>query len=647
MRNFISPTYKHKNLGILAIGTIIVLIVSSQIITQAILHRQAEDARVLKWANRLPTLSQKITQLAISIQTKSTDLDELLVAIDSTNKRWNETHTDLLMGNKALAIPPSLSDSLTLLFESMQPLKDSISDAVITLVHTNSPKDRYQQAEIIRSAEGQYLQLSELTVARLEEEAIAHMAWLNNLALGLSLFSLVVLLFEYFFIFQPSSRALGENNNALVSAYQEQEALNEELTQVEEELRRALASQKEISSSLEKAKTKAEEAAMAKAQFLSTMSHEIRTPMNAVIGLTNLLIDDNPKRNQIENLQALKFSGENLLTLINDILDFSKIEAGKIEFEASAFYLSELVNGIEHTLGLYAAEKGIEFRCILDPSIPDQLIGDSTRISQILNNLVSNAIKFTLHGSVKLEAKLVMTAHADVTIHFQVVDTGIGIHQDKLSIIFDDFSQASSDTTRKFGGTGLGLAITRKLLEMYGSKIEVESKIDEGSVFSFTLTLKRAPIIEETEDNEDNLTDKEAFIGLRGTKVLVAEDNRMNVVVIRQYLKKWGIQFDVADNGRIAVEKAQANRYDLVLMDLQMPEMDGFMATLMIKKFAPNLPIIALTASAMLEVKDKVYQVGMSDFVTKPFVPGELYHKLLTHIKRVETEDEQQREDKE
>ena len=640
MKNFISPIYNHRNLGILAIGTVIVLIVSSQIITQAILYQQAEDARGLKWANQLSTLSQKITHLSVSIQTKQGELDALLAAIDSTNKHWNEAHTHLQKGSKDLSIPAYTSDSLSALFARLQPFKDSISDAVITLVHTNSAKDRYQQAEIIRRVEGDYLLWSEQIVRRLEEEATLNMVWLKKVALGLSIFSLMVLLFEYFFIYRPSSRALGDNNKALVSAYQEQEALNEELTEVEEELRRALASQKEISASLEKAKTKAEEAAMAKAQFLSTMSHEIRTPMNAVIGLTNLLIDDNPKRNQVENLQALKFSGENLLILINDILDFSKIEAGKIEFEASMFSLQELISSIEHTLGLYAAEKGIEFKCLVDPDIPDYLVGDSTRISQIINNLVSNAIKFTLVGRVTLEAKLVMAAHAEATIYFRVTDTGIGIPEEKLSIIFDDFSQASSDTTRKFGGTGLGLAITKKLLEMHGSQIEVESKLNQGSTFSFTLTLKRTSAIDDESSDDESFTDSESFGGLRGAKVLVAEDNRTNVVVIRQYLKKWGIEFDIADNGRIAVEKAKVNFYDLILMDLQMPEMDGFTATQRIKEFAPHLPIIALTASAMLEVKDRVFAVGMNDFVTKPFVPGELYHKLIKHTNRMTQEGE-------
>ena len=632
MKNFISPAYKHKNLGILAIGTILVLIISTQVITQTLLHQQTENTRVLRWANRLPSLSQKITRLAISIQDRSNVEEELLAEIDTTYKLWADVHTGLKIGN-AEGLSASTSDSLDVLYSRMQYYQDSISNAVITMVHTNSAKDRSAQAEIVQRVEKGYLALLARTLNQLETEADLKSMRLWRIASGLGIFSLLVLLLEYLFIFRPASRTLSENNEALVGAYQEQETLNKELTAVEEELRRALSSQKEISASLEKAKVKAEEAALAKAQFLSTMSHEIRTPMNAVIGLTNLLIEDNPKANQIENLQALKFSGENLLTLINDILDFSKIEAGKIELESSVFQLSKLVKSIEHTLGLHASEKGIDFKCRVDQKIPDKLIGDPTRISQVLNNLVSNAIKFTLDGSVILKAKLVMVARTDVTIHFQVTDTGIGIPQDKLEIIFDNFSQASSDTTRKFGGTGLGLAITKKLLEMQGSQIQVESELDKGTTFSFTLTLKRALDVDKSGDNASSLTEKESFTGLQGVRVLVAEDNEMNVVVIRQYLKKWGITFDVVENGQLAVEKARETSYDLVLMDLQMPEMDGFTASEHIRAFAPDLPIIALTASAMLEVKDRVYRIGMNDFVPKPFVPSELYQKLLQHLR--------------
>lgn len=637
MKNFISPTYKHNKLGMLAIGTIIVLIVSSQVITQAIYFQQAKSARVLKWANRLPALNQKITQLSEALRQEPNKNQALITELDLTNKQWNDVQVGLQMGNDTASIPACDSDSLLQLYAQLQPYRDSISNAVITLVNTNSAKDRISQAKIIQQINGNYQSAVELVLNQIELEAAQHLTQLHRVALGLAIFSLIVLLFEFCFIFRPASRTLAENNEALVSAYQEQETLNKELTEVEEELRRALSSQKEVSASLEKAKTKAEEAAMAKAQFLSTMSHEIRTPMNAVIGLTNLLIEDNPKKNHVENLQALKFSGENLLTLINDILDFSKIEAGRIDLEKSEFQLSALINGIERTLGLCAAEKEIAFVCQTDPKIPERLLGDFTRISQVLNNLVSNAIKFTLNGSVTLTTKLVKVTQKDATVAFSVTDTGIGIPADKLDIIFDNFSQASSDTTRKFGGTGLGLAITKKLLEMYGSQIKVESKVDQGSTFSFTLTLQRAFEV-QPPTGEDSLTDKESFTGLRGVNILVAEDNQMNVVVIRQYLKKWGIRFDIAENGRVAVEKAQANPYDLILMDLQMPEMDGFTATLEIKKFSPDLPIIALTASAMLEVKDRMAEVGMSDYVPKPFVPSELYHKLTLHLKRTTPE---------
>ncbi len=640
MKNFISPTYNHHKLGMLAIGTIIVLIVSSQVITQAIYYQQAKSARVLKWANRLPILNQKITQLSAELQQKPTDNPLLIAELDRLNKQWNEVHVGLLMGNDTASIPASNSASLLSLYAQMQPYRDSISNAVITLVNTNSAKDRVSQAKIIQQANSNYQAATGQVLDQLELETAQQLTRLHQVALGLAIFSLLVLLFEFCFIFRPASRTLTENNDALVSAYQEQEALNKELTEVEEELRRALSSQKGVSASLEKAKTTAEEAAMAKAQFLSTMSHEIRTPMNAVIGLTNLLIEDNPKKNQVENLRALKFSGENLLTLINDILDFSKIEAGKIDLEKSEFQLSVLVSGIERTLGLYAAEKEIDFVCQTDPKIPQRLLGDSTRISQVLNNLVSNAIKFTLNGSVTLTTQLVKVTPKEAVVAFAVTDTGIGIPADKLDIIFDNFSQASSDTTRKFGGTGLGLAITKKLLEMHGSQIKVESQVDRGSTFSFTLTLQRALEVQPSTGDEDSLTDKESFAGLRGVNILVAEDNQMNVVVIRQYLKKWGIRFDIAENGRVAVEKARAQSYDLILMDLQMPEMDGFTATLNIKKFAPNLPIIALTASAMLEVKDRVEEVGMCDYVPKPFVPSELYHKLMFHLKRATSESD-------
>jgi signal transduction histidine kinase/ActR/RegA family two-component response regulator len=379
------------------------------------------------------------------------------------------------------------------------------------------------------------------------------------------------------------------------------------------------------------AKRQAEDASMAKAQFLSTMSHEIRTPLNAVIGITHLLLQDNPRPEQVENLNALRFSGENLLALINDILDFSKIEAGKIDFEEADFSLCELLTGIKQSLGFKAKEKGLLFRVEEEGSIPSTLVGDPGRLSQVLNNLLSNAIKFTERGHVLLKVTAGEVANGFTDIHFEVEDTGIGIPADKQQIIFDSFSQASADTSRKFGGTGLGLAITRKLLELQDSDIQVNSEAGEGTTFSFTLRMKVGRQVEQ-DNNSVFKHATHSYESLKGYRVLLVEDNAMNVIVARQFLNRWELDFEHAENGEEAVDKVKNGQYDLVLMDLQMPVMDGYEATRQIRQTHPGLPIIALTASAMLEIQEQVYKVGMNDFVTKPFNPKELYQKIARQL---------------
>ncbi|QHT68867.1 PAS domain S-box protein [Rhodocytophaga rosea] len=386
---------------------------------------------------------------------------------------------------------------------------------------------------------------------------------------------------------------------------------------------------------LMRAKQQAEETALTKQQFLSTMSHELRTPMNAVIGLTHLLLLENPLPDQVENLQMLKFSSENLLALINDILDFSKIEAGKVSLENVNFSIRSLVISIINSLQLKANEKGIALVMRIDEQIPQLVTGDPVRLTQILNNLLSNAIKFTQKGSVTLSIALEQVLSNHVQLHFSVTDTGIGIPADKLTHIFESFSQAGNDTTRKYGGTGLGLAITKRLLELQGSTIQVESTLGEGSTFYFSLKIGSTIAGQEKASLYANT---EKFITLESLRLLLVEDNEINQMIATKFLTKWNIYPDYANNGREAVEKVKQNHYDVILMDLQMPEMNGYEATHTIRSFGEErfkqIPIIALTADAVIDVKERAIAAGMSDFITKPFNPDELYQKLVRYASK-------------
>lgn len=399
--------------------------------------------------------------------------------------------------------------------------------------------------------------------------------------------------------------------------------------QLEQEIQR----RETIEIELKKAKELAEEAASAKQQFLSTMSHEIRTPLNGIINTAHMLHDENPRPDQLENIEILMFSADNLLRLVNDILDFSKIDSGKIEFESVDFELRKLLNGIRQSFEYEIIRKRLRMEVEVDERIPVVIMGDSVRLSQILINLLGNAIKFTNTGGITISVGMVQETADLCTLQFRVIDTGIGIPADKQQYIFESFTQASSSTTRKYGGTGLGLAITRKLVGLQGGELSLSSEEGMGSTFSFILNFAKST----KEHIADDMVLETTFRSLRGLKVLVAEDNVINQKIVSKYLNKWDVVVELAENGKIAYDKVLENRYDVVLMDLHMPEMSGYDSTSMIRstegEYYSSLPIIALTASAFLDERDKIYTFGMSGYIIKPFNPAELYWKIAPFLK--------------
>jgi signal transduction histidine kinase/CheY-like chemotaxis protein len=368
-------------------------------------------------------------------------------------------------------------------------------------------------------------------------------------------------------------------------------------------------------------------------QFLANMSHEIRTPMNAIMGITNLLIKSPLNTQQEKYLHVIKKSGDNLLVIINDILDLSKIEAGKMEMERVVFPLHQTIEHIQTILNVKAKEKGIDLLMNIGDDVPEYVFGDETRLTQIVMNLAGNAIKFTEKGKVVISLHNEETREGSHRILFSVMDSGIGIPEDKLEKIFESFGQASSDTTRKFGGTGLGLSISRQLVELHNSKLEVRSTFGEGSTFFFSLQMVASAPPQIANAEEEN-----GMAEIGDIKVLLVEDNFFNQMVAKDTLESMfsGINVDIAENGRTAIAHASSNDYDLILMDLQLPDIDGFEVTKFIRNEIESpknsVPICAMTASISKERIEKCRQSGMNDHIFKPFNPGELKEMIIKNI---------------
>ena len=396
--------------------------------------------------------------------------------------------------------------------------------------------------------------------------------------------------------------------------------------------------QAKLNAQLELVIENAEKSSHVKSEFLSTMSHEIRTPLNAVIGMSNLLMMSNPRPDQNDNLKILKFSANNLLAIVNDVLDFNKIESGKLIFENTQFNLIELMHNICGAEMLKAEEKGLNFTLKIDPVLKSKVFyGDPTRVSQILFNLVSNAIKFTTRGNIWVYVICQEDRHNTVTVNFSVKDTGIGIERHNLESIFEPFIQESITTTRQYGGTGLGLAIVKRLLELQGLHMKVASKVGEGSEFSFNMEFPVSTEVMGIGPDKDPLFSN--IDGLGQLRMLIAEDNPVNILLMKKLLAKWNIVPTIAENGERVIEILKYGNFDIILMDLQMPVMNGFDATKEIRKLADpkksGIPIIALTASALFDIKEQVFNAGMNDYVSKPFKPEVLMEKIQNLVVEV------------
>lgn len=385
---------------------------------------------------------------------------------------------------------------------------------------------------------------------------------------------------------------------------------------------------KEKNKELILAKNKAEEASKARSEFLSTVSHELRTPLNAINGIAHLLLEENPKQSQLKYLDSLKFSGNYLTTFINEILEINKMDSNKVEIEKISFDLKALLANIQNSLKELATANNNHFKLEIDDTIPDNLIGDTTKLSQIILNLINNALKFTQNGNVTVIAKLDALGSEKATVYFEITDTGIGIPKDKQKKVFESFSQGSIEVNRKYGGTGLGLTIVKKLIELLGGKIKLSSEVGKGSTFNFKLIfgINKHPL---KKTQETKLYDD---CQLKNKVILLVEDNKINQLITQKMLENKAISCEIIDNGEEAIELLKVKHFDLILMDVHLPGINGTTATQQIREFDKTTPIIALTAISLDENRDQLLSFGMNDVITKPFVPDVFYNTIARHF---------------
>ncbi|WP_370476916.1 ATP-binding protein [Tamlana flava] len=471
-----------------------------------------------------------------------------------------------------------------------------LSDSIRSITRINSP----------RNQEAQYLLSEEIEKNKFYSKELEKAEDTNNLQTLTSILSVALIT-----ILSLLTLSLYKNNNIRLKTNNMLHKKNAELIV---------------------AKEKAELASKTKANFLSTVTHELRTPLYAVTGLSNMLLDENPKPEQIQHLKSLKFSGDYLLTFINDILQINKIEANKVEVEPEPFNLKKKINNIILALNNSAQDNGVKMHFEYDKDLPENFIADQLKISQILINLIGNSIKFTKDGDIWIRVYKIEEAGKTYTLRFEVEDNGIGISQEKQDNMFESFSQGSIQINRKYGGTGLGLSIVKGLIDILKGKIYVKSELEKGTTFYFEIPLEKSTIKEGKENKVTYFNGNIEDIDLSNIKILVVEDNKINQMITKKILTKMELKCDIVDNGEAAVEKIKANNYNIVLMDIHMPGISGIEATKIVRSFDKELTIFALTAVTIEDKMHEFEEAGFTDIIPKPFKQEEFEKKLYNAL---------------
>jgi signal transduction histidine kinase/ActR/RegA family two-component response regulator len=612
----LSPTRRLSLLYILALSAIALLSISGYAISARSLAQQASDSRIINIAGRQRMLSQRLTKAALAIQSspQEEERQQRWRELQEVVPLWEQSHRGLQRGDKQLGLPGTNSPVVTEMFAKIDPPHQAMLAAAKEILNISPQNLKNPQIalylKVILANEATFLKGMDEIVFQYDREARWRVSQMRRLESIFLATLLLVLFLEAVFVFHPAVRQLRNDIRDLRYA---QDQLTDQNAQLDAALHEA------------------QSATRLKSEFLANMSHEIRTPMNAVIGMTGLLLDTDLHPAQQEFVEIIRSSGDALLTIVNDILDLSKIEAGKMEIETQLFDLERCVAEALDLFAPQANAKSLHLGYHIDANTPQFPMGDATRTRQILVNLVSNAVKFTPAGKVMVQVdSSPLLALSSVNgngqvyeLHFQVQDTGIGIPSDRLDRLFQAFSQVDASTTREYGGTGLGLAISQRLCALMGGRIWVESQVDRGSTFHFTVIAEAIPKLPTEASPQRYPTDRSRSptVPVSPLRILLAEDNIVNQKVALRMLERIGYRADVVNNGAEAIAHLQHIPYDVVLMDVQMPEMDGLEATRQIRRQWQSIArpwIIAMTAGAMEGDRQACLEAGMDDYITKP-----------------------------